>query len=88
MCLCLIIEEFEIVCSFVPLAVVFVFSWAWGDVFVLWELESLICLFPDVLSTCVLLLWLLKLFVIKVYIAFFMDIRSWTNLMGSYCNIG
>ena len=84
LCLCLIIKKFKIVCPFVPLAIVFVFTWTWGNAFLRRGLKSFICFFPDVCSTRILYCLFFELFETKVYVSLFVDVGSWTNFMWSY----
>ena len=70
--MCLIVEEFKIIGSLVPLAVVFVFARAWCDIFLLSLLEAVVLFSPDI---CVL--WyhrLLELVKSKVDIALVMNV--------------
>ena len=84
LCLCLIIKKFEIVCPFVPLAIVFVFTWTWGDAFLRRSLKSFICFFPHVCSARILYCLFFELIETEVYVSFFMDVGSWTDLKRSY----
>ena len=52
--MCLVVKEFEVVGSLVPLAVVFVLSWAWGDCLLWHWLEPFFSFFPGVDASSVL----------------------------------
>ena len=82
--LCLIIEEFEIVGSLIPLAVVFVLSWTGCNCLFWLRLEPFVCFFPSVGTSGVLLRWLLELLEPKIDVAFLVDVGSRSNLKRGY----
>ena len=82
--LCLVVKEFEVVGSLVPLAIVLVLSWAWGDCLLWHWLEPFVSFFPGVDASGVLHSRLLKFLKSEVDVPLLVDVRAWSYLMGGY----